>query len=49
MVWEMMASVGKVTSDREVKKVEDLVVLSDREMKKVEDLVLLSDREVKPE
>ena len=33
MVWEMMASVGKVTSDREVKKVEDLVVLSDREVK----------------
>ena len=24
MVWEMVASVGKVTSDREVKKVEEL-------------------------
>ena len=34
----MMASVGKVTSDREVKKVEDLRVLSDREVKKVEEL-----------
>ncbi|SVA60768.1 uncharacterized protein METZ01_LOCUS113622, partial [marine metagenome] len=27
VVWVMMASVGKVTSDREVKKVEDLRVL----------------------